>query len=702
MKTKCSFSIVYRGLMSGTVILLSACYCRSDTPAQTYATTDVPAGNLVRAALENELAGRNDQREALLEQALAQTPSDSAAHWQLGQVRVDDAWLTASQAEQSAQKDHRLAEYRRLRDAAGPTAEDQVALAKWCHKNKYYEEERLHLLLANQIQPGQPEAVQGLSSLGLHMYEGKLMTDPQIARAKNQAQKINKAMEQWRPFVTQWQRADDRRETSPPAEVREKIAQISEPADMLGLEWAILRQVDTKKDQRHRIALALVKTLEPNPQPVVAQFLVRQSVFSEFDDVRSAAATGLKKHPFDHYVPLLLSGLQTPIEADIRSMLSATGNLATQYSFYREGALTDFSTTITTGPQESAPNLPANGEPGQSAYGMAINQRRNAARSVVQANQQTAALRDHVQAINDNIEQRNARIVAVLTQTTGKDLGEDPTKWWDWWLQDYNGMYSTNGNNENATDSETDKPTYQPPPPPPAYESKPSKPVVYKNAFQGYQVYDAPQPTTGARAPGYQTSTRAYTPSSQPMTGGSAHTIQLPTGTVTWPHSCFSPGTKVWTLTGRMPIAQIKIGDRVLAQNVESGELAYKPVLAVTTQPPGTRMKIGLGADTITSTPSHPFWVLGEGWQMTKQLAVGKTMHTISGGVRVESIERQAVADQLPAEFAYNLIVDDFHTFFVGDQGILVHDNTFREPTAALVPGLLPQASDADKNHSQK
>ena len=110
----------------------------------------------------------------------------------------------------------------------------------------------------------------------------------------------------------------------------------------------------------------------------------------------------------------------------------------------------------------------------------------------------------------------------------------------------------------------------------------------------------------------------------------------------------------------------------------------------------------GLGADTITSTPGHPFWVLGEGWQMTKQLEAGKSLHALSGGIPVETIEKQAEADQLPAEFAYNLIVDDFHTFFVGDQGFLVHDNTPREPTAALVPGLLPQASDADKNHPQK
>ena len=74
MKTKCFDSIVRLGLMSGMVILLSACYCRSETPAQTSAATDVPAANLVRAALENELAGHNDQREALLKQAVAMNP----------------------------------------------------------------------------------------------------------------------------------------------------------------------------------------------------------------------------------------------------------------------------------------------------------------------------------------------------------------------------------------------------------------------------------------------------------------------------------------------------------------------------------------------------------------------------------------------------------------------------------------------------
>jgi hypothetical protein len=32
--------------------------------------------------------------------------------------------------------------------------------------------------------------------------------------------------------------------------------------------------------------------------------------------------------------------------------------------------------------------------------------------------------------------------------------------------------------------------------------------------------------------------------------------------------------------------------------------------------------------------------------------------------------------------------VGGFSTYFVGDRGIPVHDNTYRRPTAAVLPGL--------------
>jgi hypothetical protein len=37
---------------------------------------------------------------------------------------------------------------------------------------------------------------------------------------------------------------------------------------------------------------------------------------------------------------------------------------------------------------------------------------------------------------------------------------------------------------------------------------------------------------------------------------------------------------------------------------------------------------------------------------------------------------------------AYNLVVADVDTYFVGDHGFLVHDNTPRRPTQAVLPGI--------------
>ena len=238
------------------------------------------------------------------------------------------------------------------------------------------------------------------------------------------------------------------------------------------------------------------------------------------------------------------------------------------------------------------------------------------------------------------IAARNVRIEAALGQTTGLDLGDEPKQWWTWWWQDYNESYRVTSGTDDGDESPSPKP---------------------ESHYEQYVEYAG---SADAAPPG-------------------SHTVGGPVAC-----SCFAPGTMVWTLTGRRAIEKITIGDRVLAQDVESGEVAYQPVLAVTVRQPGPRMKIRLGDESVIATPSHPFWVLGAGWRMTKQLAVGDRIHTPSGGVAVESIEKLA-PDPTSAGMAYNLIVADFQSYFVGQQGLLVHDNTPRRPTAAVVPGLV-------------
>ena len=147
-------------------------------------------------------------------------------------------------------------------------------------------------------------------------------------------------------------------------------------------------------------------------------------------------------------------------------------------------------------------------------------------------------------------------------------------------------------------------------------------------------------------------------------------------------YSCFAAGTPVWTKTGLRPIEQLEIGDLVLAQNATTGELTYKPVIARTVRPPSPLRTIAVDGEEIEATLGHPFWVVGVGWRMAKELEDGASLHGVSGSSTVGRIEPRDDAE------AYNLVVADFGTYFVGKTGLLVHDNTPRQAGSGKLPGL--------------
>jgi hypothetical protein len=147
--------------------------------------------------------------------------------------------------------------------------------------------------------------------------------------------------------------------------------------------------------------------------------------------------------------------------------------------------------------------------------------------------------------------------------------------------------------------------------------------------------------------------------------------------------SCFAKGTPVWTQQGPRPIDSIRVGDLVLSQNVESGELAYKPVIATTLRPPAPIVRIEAGENVrIDATGGHRFWVSGEGWVRARQLKSGQPLHSTDGTTLVSQVSEQ------PNAPAYNLVVADFHTYFVSQAKLLCQDNLLPKPTTVLVPGL--------------
>ncbi len=146
---------------------------------------------------------------------------------------------------------------------------------------------------------------------------------------------------------------------------------------------------------------------------------------------------------------------------------------------------------------------------------------------------------------------------------------------------------------------------------------------------------------------------------------------------------CFPAGTLVWTELGLLPIETVQPGDRVVSQDVKTGQLSLRPVTERTVRPPVEVMNIKLGETTIVATKGHPFWVNNRGWTMARHLEPGMQVHTMQGAAKI------LFAERLPdRRVCYNLLVDGFGTYFVSDLAVLVHDGTDRDAPTVLIPGL--------------
>jgi hypothetical protein len=151
---------------------------------------------------------------------------------------------------------------------------------------------------------------------------------------------------------------------------------------------------------------------------------------------------------------------------------------------------------------------------------------------------------------------------------------------------------------------------------------------------------------------------------------------------LTPPAECFAGGTPVRTENGLRPVEKIKIGDRVLSKDVETGELAYKPVLHTTVRPPKELVTLRLGDERIVCTGGHRFWSSGDGWTKARDLAPQTLLSTVTGNTPVWSAKKGPTAE------TYNLVVAGFHTYFVGKTGVLCQDLLIPRGTNNVVPGL--------------
>jgi Pretoxin HINT domain len=140
-------------------------------------------------------------------------------------------------------------------------------------------------------------------------------------------------------------------------------------------------------------------------------------------------------------------------------------------------------------------------------------------------------------------------------------------------------------------------------------------------------------------------------------------------------HDCFAAGTMVHVPEGRRPIESIVAGDRVLSQDTRTGALSFQPVVAVDHSRPSPVHRIVLGEEAIVATGIHRFWKPGEGWSMARDLKAGDRLRVLGGVAEVRSVEAG------PVQPVFNLRVAGGDSFFVGDRGVLAHDQGMVKPS---------------------
>lgn len=142
------------------------------------------------------------------------------------------------------------------------------------------------------------------------------------------------------------------------------------------------------------------------------------------------------------------------------------------------------------------------------------------------------------------------------------------------------------------------------------------------------------------------------------------------------PDTCFAPGTLIVTAAGMTPIEELRVGDQVWSRSEDTGEEAYRPVVNTFVTPDQALLAVSLRdpagrVETLEVTAPHPFQVEGSGWVKAGELVVGDRVASAAGA----PLEVVAAGPTGRTTTVYNVEVEEFHTYFVGEAGAWVHND---------------------------
>ena len=153
------------------------------------------------------------------------------------------------------------------------------------------------------------------------------------------------------------------------------------------------------------------------------------------------------------------------------------------------------------------------------------------------------------------------------------------------------------------------------------------------------------------------------------------------TSTSTTPSACFIAGTLVQSEDGAVAIEHIAVGDMVWAWDETTGDVALKEVVETYINQSDELIHVFVNGEEIITTPTHPFYSPMKGWTAAAKLRAGDILVLVNGKyVVVEKVQHEILEAPITV---YNFQVEGYHTYFVANTGVLVH-NDCEKPTSPV------------------
>ncbi len=138
------------------------------------------------------------------------------------------------------------------------------------------------------------------------------------------------------------------------------------------------------------------------------------------------------------------------------------------------------------------------------------------------------------------------------------------------------------------------------------------------------------------------------------------------------PPACFVAGTTILTAMGLVTIENIKVGDTVIATNPETFTTVERTVVETYIREVPHLVHLTIHKEEIITTIDHPFYIKERGFVKASELQVGDEVLNVTGDSH--TVERALLEVVEKPETVYNFQVEEFHTYYVGNCKVLVHN----------------------------